>query len=81
MGIVIFSNIVDLEYIITRKVTKPLKKYLNRIIIYLDINADAIKKVKNRIKNETFQLYATSLQEIMKDIAVEKLRLNELDQQ
>ena len=62
MELVILSNIVNIKYTNSRKLTELLTKLqIEQWTTYNFIIGDIIK-VKNQIKNEKRQLYATSLQ-------------------
>lgn len=81
MGLAIFSNIADIEYMNSRKLTKSLTKLQIQQSTSYNIKNDDISKVKNQIKNDKVYLYATSLQEIFIDLLTENVRLNKINQQ
>ena len=77
MGLIIFSNIADMEYINSRKLTDSLTKFQMQQSRMMTFK----KKLKIKLKYKKNQLYATSLQEIIVDLPTEKVKLNEINQQ
>ena len=62
MELVTLSNIVNIKYTNSRKLTELLTKLQIEQSTAYNFIIDDIIKVKNQIKNEKRQLYATSLQ-------------------
>ena len=77
MELIIFSNIADMEYINSRKLTDSLTKFQMQQSRMMTFK----KKLKIKLKYKKNQLYATSLQEIIIDLPTEKVKLNEINQQ
>ena len=81
MGIVIFADIGKTEYQNSRNITDSLTKLLLEQSTNYNINREKLAKLENNIKKEKLQRNAERLQSLVIDLPINKIRLNEINQE